>query len=388
MVKHATDDESVAWLESAVRFHAAVAHASIPPVVHHFTTSDGFAIVQRWADGEVLVDGFDPTVPDRDDPASPYQRFLRLPVPEIADAVRQLIHAHVPVAAAGFVAVDLYDGCVLYDFDEGTLSLIDLDMYRPGPYVLETDRQYGSRASMAPEEWQRGATIDERTTVFTLGRFALVLLGCRRHGAADRVDFRGSDRLFEIATRACADDPSDRFPSIAELHGAWTEAVLAEPGALPKRPAVRVVILDDRNRTLLCQFGDDTTGRTWWVPPGGGKEPGESDLDAARRELDEELDRRDLVIGPSIGTRMGGTVRIAGRRFVQEERFYLCRSDRFDVPQDVIARSRPEGIRDIRWWTSAQLRDRRINVGPRRLPDLVDDIAAGRVPPPETDLGW
>ncbi len=231
VVKHAADDEAIAWLRSAVRFHEAVSHPSIPPVVHHFETPDGSGIVQVWADGEVLHDAFDPAVPDRDHPGSPYRRFLGLPAAEIADAVRQLIHAHLAVSARGFVAVDLYDGCLVYDFDRRALSLIDLDLYRPGPYVLATDRQYGSRTYMAPEEWQRGATIDERTTVFTLGRFALVLLGCERHGAARRVDFRGSDRLYGIAARACAADPAERFPTVAELHRAWNDAVLDEPGA-------------------------------------------------------------------------------------------------------------------------------------------------------------
>lgn len=224
-MKEAVDEESIGWLESAIRFHASVSHPSIPPVVHWITTPDGLAIVERWATGQVLVDGFDPTVPDRDDPRSPYRRFLSLQAGEIAAAVDQLIDAHVAVAAAGFVAVDLYDGCLTYDFERRLLSLIDLDMYRPGPFLLETDRQYGSSAYMAPEEWRRGATIDERTTVFTLGRFALVLLGCARHGQPDHAHFRGSDRLFAIASRACAADPVERFVSVAELHAAWSEGI-------------------------------------------------------------------------------------------------------------------------------------------------------------------
>ncbi|CAA9220804.1 MAG: FIG00817204: hypothetical protein [uncultured Acidimicrobiales bacterium] len=388
VVKHATDDESVGWLESAIRFHAAVSHPSVPPVLHHLRTPDGLATVQRWASGDVLVDKFDPTVPGRDDPGSPYQRFLRLPVPEITDALRQLIHANVAATGAGFVAVDLYDGCLIYDFERHALSLIDLDLYRPGPFVLETDRQYGSSAFMAPEEWQRGATIDERTTVFTLGRFAQVLLGCERDDAAERDDFRGSDSLFDISMRACASDPAKRYQSVAALFRAWSVAIREEPGALPVRAAVRVLVLDEEGRTLLCQYGDDAVGRTWWVPPGGGQEAGESDLATARRELREELDRSDLEIGKRIGSRAGGTVLVEGRRFVQEERYYLCRCSHFDVAPDVIERGRSEGIRDIRWWTSAELRDQAVDTGPRRLPELLVQIAAGDLPAVDSDLGW
>ena len=388
IVKHATDGESMEWLESAIRFHAAVSHPSIPPVVHHMTTPDGLAIVERWAPGNVLVDGFDPAVPDREDPRSPYQRFLRLETWEIADAVRQLIHAHVAVAAAGFVAVDLYDGCLIYDFDHRDLFLIDLDMYRPGPFALETDRQYGSSAYMAPEEWERGAAIDERSTIFTLGRFALVLLGCNRHCPPDRADFRGSDRLFDIATRACAADRAERFASVSELHRAWATGIQQEPGALATRAAVRVVLVDDDGRTLLCQYGDDVTGRTWWVPPGVGKEPGESDVAAARRELSEELDRTDLEIGPCIGTRVGGTVTVDGQRSVQEERFYACRCSHFEVTPEIVERSRDEGVRNIRWWTANELRDQRVDTGPRQLVDLMARIVDGQIPPSDSDLAW
>lgn len=388
MVKHATDDESVGWLESAIRFHAAVSHPSIPPIVHHIATADGLAIVERWAPGDVLVDGFDPTVPDRDDPQSPYQRFLGLPEFELADAVRQLTHAHLAITGAGFVAVDLYDGCLIYDFDRHELSLIDLDMYRRGPFVLETDRQYGSSAFMAPEEWRRGATIDERTTVFTLGRFALVLLGCDRHGPPVRANFRGSESLFELATRACARVPADRFQSVTELCRAWTVGIQQEPNALPRRAAVRVLLLDDEGRTLLCQYGDDASGRTWWVPPGGGKEAGESDVATARRELWEELDRTDLEIGPCIGTRAGGTVVVQGQRLVQEERYYLCRCKHFEVVPKVIGRGRAEGIPDIRWWSSAELRGQGVDTGPRCLPELLVQIAAGVIPAADSDLGW
>lgn len=225
VVKHASaDEESVGWLKSAIAFHGAVSHASIRAIVHHITTPDGLAVIEEWASGEVLVDSFDPTVSARDDPTSPYQRFLGLAVSEVVHALTQLIDAHVALTRAGFVAVDLYDGCLVYDFERRQLSLIDLDLYRPGPYVLETERQYGSDAFMAPEEWEKGARIDERTTVFTLGRFVAVLLGCDRYGPAEPAEFRGSDELFDIAMRACAPDPADRFGSVLELSRHWNEA--------------------------------------------------------------------------------------------------------------------------------------------------------------------
>jgi 8-oxo-dGTP pyrophosphatase MutT (NUDIX family) len=54
------------------------------------------------------------------------------------------------------------------------------------------------------------------------------------------------------------------------------------------RPAVRVVCLDQRQRLLLLRWRDPADGSYVWEPPGGGVEPGEQPIDAARRELQEE----------------------------------------------------------------------------------------------------
>lgn len=121
-----------------------------------------------WRDGEILYD------------RTARARFHALPVARAHHALDRVLDAHLAVEAAGQVAVDLYDGAFLYDFAAHELHLIDLDEYRPGPFVLTEDRLPGSTRFMAPEEWRRGATIDHRTTVHVLGRTARLLLGAAR----------------------------------------------------------------------------------------------------------------------------------------------------------------------------------------------------------------
>jgi predicted amidohydrolase len=177
----------------------------------------------------------------------------------------------------------------------------------------------------------------------------------------------------------------DRLPS-------WDPGVLVvdlplRVDADPVRWSVRVLVMDAEGRTLLAQFGDDTSGRRWWVPPGGGIEPGEDDRTTARRELAEELGRDDLTIGPAIGGR-GGTFWMRDRWFTQHERWYLCRCDHFEVDPAVAEAGRAEGIRDLRWWSPGEMRAEGIVTGPRDLPDLVDRILAGDVPQSDTELGF
>ncbi|MDA8289777.1 MAG: NUDIX domain-containing protein [Actinomycetota bacterium] len=51
---------------------------------------------------------------------------------------------------------------------------------------------------------------------------------------------------------------------------------------------VRVLCLDAEGNLLLMKWRDPVDGHETWEPPGGGVEPGERLVDAARRELLEE----------------------------------------------------------------------------------------------------
>lgn len=56
------------------------------------------------------------------------------------------------------------------------------------------------------------------------------------------------------------------------------------------RHRIRVAaMVVDKDRVLLVQHVHPVSGFTWWVPPGGGIEPGDSSIfDCARREVFEE----------------------------------------------------------------------------------------------------
>ena len=128
---------------------------------------------------------------------------------------------HHQLAQSGWVAVDFYDGCLIYDFDHQELHVVDLDHYCKAPFINEMGRLFGSSRFMAPEEFERGERIDERTTVFTMGRTAAVLLS---DGTLERQPFRGSDALYEVVRCACCDDRGERYDSMAVFFAAWMDA--------------------------------------------------------------------------------------------------------------------------------------------------------------------
>ena len=137
-----------------------------------------------------------------------FQRFRALPAAEIAAAIDMAIGAHVGLCGRGWVACDFYDGSMMYDFAARRLSMFDLDSYSRGPFTNEMGRLFGSERFMAPEEFVKGAQIDERTTVFNLGRAAAVFLS---DGTLERAAFRGTDAQHAAMIAACRPAPDDRL---------------------------------------------------------------------------------------------------------------------------------------------------------------------------------
>ena len=223
----------VARLANAERLARSVSHPALTEFVTSIESAWGRMLVYRWAEGENLyVPG-----PLRNAPGSAARRFRSLPRAGRIATVRSIIDLHRELAGRGWVAGDFYDGCLIYDFDAGTLRVCDLDHYRSGPYRNTAGRMPGSTRFMAPEEFERGRVIDERTTVFTLGRTAAMFLddwsehdGHRAlpHAPSARPSVSRSDRADPVRTVtevACAPDPAARYPSVAVLAEAFDAAI-------------------------------------------------------------------------------------------------------------------------------------------------------------------
>lgn len=209
----------VSLLHNAVSLSRSCDHVLLPPLQHMIQSPWGPLLVYNWVDGELVY------APShrRDDPQTAFQRFLHLPVEEITDVLDQIYDLHNQLAHSGWIMVDFYDGCLIYDFEQCQMHLVDLDMYHRGPFINEMGRMFGSSRFMAPEESVLNARIDQRSNVFTLSRLGFFFLS---DGTLSPNTFRGSRSLYAVLQKACAQAPEERFQSVADFYAAWSKALV------------------------------------------------------------------------------------------------------------------------------------------------------------------
>ena len=84
------------------------------------------------------------------------------------------------------------------------------------------ERLWGGSRFQAPEEFCKGAVIDEITNVYTLGATAFALFGRYER---TREAWELSEELFEVAVKAVSAERSLRQQSIAQFREEWEMAI-------------------------------------------------------------------------------------------------------------------------------------------------------------------
>ncbi len=220
-VKYSKQPQGIESLQRAETLHNQVQHQALANIHNVVSCPEGLALIYDWLPGEVLYDYITHRGQQgRNNPGSPHYRFRNLPVEKILTALDTIFDLHLLLAEEGFIAVDFYDGCIMYDFETEYTSVIDLDEYRLGQFALDMERLPGSRRFMAPEEYVKGSQIDQVTNVFTLGRTVVELLGS---GSIERL--RGSEAIKAAIRRAVDPDRAQRYPSVKAFVEAWNLAI-------------------------------------------------------------------------------------------------------------------------------------------------------------------
>jgi serine/threonine protein kinase, bacterial len=173
-------------------------HENIIPSLLMSGVDDGVLLIYPFVSGETL------STPDA------RERFYALPDTERRAALSVILAALAAITSAGWILVDFYEGNLLYDYENKKPWLFDWDLcVKAESFTLANNRNWGSSRLMAPEEFVKGATIDETTNVFNVARFVLLALG-----------ESATEQEKAVLTRATSPEKSTRQSTVAALAAA------------------------------------------------------------------------------------------------------------------------------------------------------------------------
>ena len=211
-------DEAVINLKRTVPIYQDLAHPNLIKLIKAEEVDNGFAMIFEWADAECMH------------PMYPRSRkkFMQMSIETRHQVFEEILAFHAHAVKQGYVAIDFYDGSIMYDFGNRKTIICDIDFYTKAPYINEMGRLWGSSRFMSPEEFQLGAIIDEITNVFAIGAVAFALFGNERDKCIEK--WNVSKELFDVAKKAVSDGRNERQQSIEQLIAEW-KAAYAKTGA-------------------------------------------------------------------------------------------------------------------------------------------------------------
>jgi len=205
-------DEAIERMKNTIQIYKDLSHPVLANLLYSEEIGGGIACVFQWLDAECM---------GRQYPQS-RARFLQISPEAKLQIFDDILSFHVHVVKQNYVAIDFYDGCIMYDFDKGKTVICDIELYEKAPATNNMGRMYGSSRFMSPEEFRLGATIDEITNVYTMGATAFALFGDERDRSFEKWTL--SKGLFDVAKKAVSDERSDRQQSIEEFISEWRSA--------------------------------------------------------------------------------------------------------------------------------------------------------------------
>lgn len=211
-------------LKKALPIYEDLKHPNLISLTEHFAFGTLYVAVFDWVDGECLFDhwNFDKY---RENPTMipPADRFTNLPLDKKLSAFSIVCSFFKHTAKQGYVAIDFYDGSIMYDFNRDKTTICDIDLYRKSPAINDMGRMWGSSRFMSPEEYELGQALDEVTNVFTLGSIAFMMFGSDTDHSFEK--WTANKDLYHVASKATNVDREKRHQSINTFITYWDNSI-------------------------------------------------------------------------------------------------------------------------------------------------------------------
>lgn len=152
------------------------------------------------------------------------------------------------------------------------------------------------------------------------------------------------------------------------------------------RRSSRALLITPDQEILLVKIQNPSGEWEGWIMPGGGIEEGESELEALRRELREELNYQSEGGEQKIWVR-AHEFPWGGKILHQEEAIFYVPCKKFEPPRlDSLSEAERKDLLEIRWWRFADIEKSPEDFAPRRLGMLLRELGKS-LPTEPIDVG-
>jgi serine/threonine-protein kinase len=231
--------EAVEVLKNAMPLYETLKHPSLIHLVEHYEHNDLYVAVFHWAEGDCLHDHWNfEKYANNPLLQSPYRKFKQLSIDRRLKTVTTIFEFLVQVERMEYVAVDFYDGSILYDFDKDITTICDIDFFRKKPTYNDMGEEFwGTKRLKAPEEYLYGAVIDEVTNVFTLGAMIFHFFGSYTENDISLMyknngffpctleRWQLSKELYDVALKAVNINRCQRYNSMSDFLSTWKKSL-------------------------------------------------------------------------------------------------------------------------------------------------------------------
>lgn len=200
--------DAVDRLKATMPVYQELHHKNLIDLIEARDIGEGFAMVFKWVDGECIGRMYPKT----------HQKFMNSDLNTRLKIFQDIISFFEYVTEHNYLAIDFYDGSIMYDYAMQKTTICDIDYFRKAPCRNDVGRMFGSSVFMSPEEFELGAVLDEVTNVYTLGATAFALFSNYKRSSDA---WMLHEKAFSVAKKAVHNERGKRQQSIKEFITEW-----------------------------------------------------------------------------------------------------------------------------------------------------------------------